>query len=76
MRLIPQASLQHTVHTRIRSAVVLTAMGKISLVLLCLVVSVFMICTDQGAEAAAPLPRYGRREEVKGKKLAVLLAVT
>ena len=56
----------------------LTDMGKlsVSLVLLCLAVSMFLICTDQGAEAAAPLPRFGRREEVKDKtKLAVLLAV-
>jgi len=31
-----------------------------------------LICTDQGVEAAAPLPRYGGREEVRGKtKLAV-----
>ena len=46
-------------------------MGKISvsLALLCLALSaVFLICTDQGVEAAAPLPRFRGREEVKGKK--------
>lgn len=43
-----------------------TDMGKISvsLVFLCLAVSVLLISTDQEVQAAAPLPRYGRREEV------------
>lgn len=60
------SSISSTLHIRIRSAVMRTDMGKISvsLVFLCLAVSVLLISTDQEVQAAAPLPRYGRREEV------------
>ena len=64
VRLIPQARLQHT--TFEFALPLCVPMGKISvsLVFLCLAVSVLLISTDQEVQAAAPLPRYGRREEV------------